>query len=170
MDNPWTTAYNHAQDTAWFADTTPQWPAAEGTVWLHADAPWELSTTVQSGDATSVQDRRSTSQPSSPDATEPHSATGAYLSDHQPRDSPDDDPVPDAILPNVASVGSVSDEKDPRTALNPPDDDWGTAWTTAPSSEISPKETQPPDQWEAARQEKKKLSRAVVRLLYKRTL
>lgn len=149
MDNPWATADDHAQETCWFADTT-QWPAAERTVWLQDLQP--------SGDATSLQDRRDTSQSPSPVATEPHSPTGARGSL---------DPVPDAILPNVAPVASVSDEKD---SLNPPNDDWGTAWTTAPSSEISSEETQPPDQWEAARQEKEKLDCAVVRLLYKRTL
>ncbi|KAI9461478.1 hypothetical protein HD554DRAFT_1512315 [Boletus coccyginus] len=104
---------------------------ADTTQWPAAERTVWLQDLQPSGDATSLQDRRA-------------------------RDSLD--PVPDAILPNVAPVASVSDEKD---SLNPPNDDWGTAWTTAPSSEISPEETQPPDQRVAARQEKEKLDCAV---------
>lgn len=58
---------------------------------------------------------------------------------------------PDDPIPNVEVVNDA------------PDDDWGI-------SDTDPKETQPPDQWEAARQEKEKLTRAVVRHLHIHTL
>jgi hypothetical protein len=84
-------------------------------------------------------------------AEEPRSAS---VSPSPPRDSLD--PVPettDAIL---------RDEEDLEL-----DEDWAMAWGTTPASETK---TQPPDKWEAARQEKEKLNAAVVRHLYKRTL
>ena len=116
------------------------------------------------------QDQRATSH-LPVDAAEPHSAS---VSDHQPVRpiSPlcgSSDPVSetnDAILHNnMASVSSLSVNDDVQTTLDPPDHDWSTAWATASPSDTNPKQTQHLDQWEAARQEKEKLNRVVVRHL-----
>lgn len=189
MDNPWTSAWDnhtgHPQeaDIAWSAaDTTPQWPATRGTVWLQGVTPWDSSTTVQSQDMTSeqdiTQDQRGFSQLSSPSVLEPSCATGASVSDNQvarlaspPRGAFYSAPeISDATLHNIASVAHASDEENIEVAFNPSGDDWGVAWGTIPSPEANPKETQPPDRWEVARQEKEKFNRAVVRHLYQRTL
>ncbi|KAH0836589.1 hypothetical protein J3R83DRAFT_8289 [Lanmaoa asiatica] len=170
-NNPWDEA--DIAISSWSPDTSPTWPTtvtSAGQVWLQGDAPWDPSTIVPESQDSSeqditAQDQRGISQLSSLAVTEP-SATGASVLDHRvarstPSSSDSFDPVPettDAVLHNIASVARVSDEEDLGAA---PDNDWGMAWGNTPSSEANPKETQPPDQWEVARQEKEKLNRAV---------
>lgn len=182
MDNPWANAWDNPPEKK-SAPWNPQeawseWPATGGSVWLQGDAPWDPSTAVESQDTseqdTTTQDQPAISQLPSPTVTEPSSATDASVSDHQVTRSPSPprDSLPetsDATPHTTPSVARASVEEDLEVALNPPNDDWGVAWGTTPS-EANPKETQPPDQWEAARREKENLNRAVVRRLYKYTL
>jgi len=51
---------------------------------------------------------------------------------------------------------------DPIAVSTQDDDDWGVAWAESSSQEVSVRTEEPPDEWEAARQEKEKLNRAVV--------
>lgn len=51
---------------------------------------------------------------------------------------------------------------DPITVSTEDGDEWGAAWAETPSEEASVNTEEPPDEWEAARQEKEKLNRAVV--------
>ncbi|KAG8220875.1 hypothetical protein J3R82DRAFT_2372 [Butyriboletus roseoflavus] len=184
MDNPWANAWDNPPeknsspwksqetDTAW-----SEWPATGGTDWLQGDAPWDPSTdALQSQDMTleqdiTTQDQSGISQLPSLTVSEPTSATHASVSDLQvqvarstspPRDSfyPVPETTSDTTPHNIASVARASVEENIEAPLNPPDSDWGVGWGTTPS-EANPKETQPPDQWEAARQEKEKLNRAV---------
>lgn len=51
---------------------------------------------------------------------------------------------------------------DPIAVSTEDDDDWGAAWAETSPQEASVSTEEPPDEWEAARQEKEKLNRAVV--------
>lgn len=56
---------------------------------------------------------------------------------------------------------------DPISLSDTPNDDWGTTWGIASSSETN---LLPPDQWEAPHQEEESPARAEVRSLCNRTL
>ncbi|KAF8449108.1 hypothetical protein L210DRAFT_3523906 [Boletus edulis BED1] len=136
MDNPWATTWdNHDQD----------WPATRDKAWLQGDASWDTAHTQ--------------------DASSDDLASGDSVSDHQsarstspPRDPSDTvSETTDASVGTVMSVASISDEENLDT-VTAPEDDWAAPWGSIPTN---PRETQPPDQWEAARQEKEKLNRAV---------
>ncbi|KAG9312912.1 hypothetical protein JVU11DRAFT_6345 [Chiua virens] len=155
MDNPWATSWDENQST--LSSSTSKWPPPAGTVWQQgcSDPPWESNTV----DTTSEQDERGVSP--EPDA--------ASVSDHQLSRPPSpsagsSDPVPDstdATLHDAAPGTPASVKKGTVAIINPSDNGWTAAWGTTSPSEPETEATQPPDQWETARQEKEKLNRAV---------
>ncbi|KIL00756.1 hypothetical protein PAXRUDRAFT_129106 [Paxillus rubicundulus Ve08.2h10] len=166
MNNPWATSceppehYTHDQETdiglpSWSSDNTTQWlePArADGVLWessAHDTHAWAPST--YDGIALSLNHEKSHSTPPLQDSCDAvHEGTDAG-------------PLVRLASSSRASEPAV-DELDAwaeSTMLSASDDEWGTAWTTVPSSEGKQEAGQPPDEWETARQEREKLNRAV---------
>lgn len=164
----------HTNDTQWSSSTHeddgPLWTssAVEEHVW--APSTYDKITISRSASTSdSPPDVHDSNTPSpSPEAqdiqygtpTEYHSALSSQK---------DTDIVPHTDVPGGApapvSPSNEDDEPDAwedSTILNGPDDEWASAWNATPDSPEKQEGTQPPDEWETARQEKEKLNRAVV--------
>ncbi|KAI6149705.1 hypothetical protein BKA82DRAFT_23672 [Pisolithus tinctorius] len=62
--------------------------------------------------------------------------------------------------PTALEADDESDTWEDPTLLAGPDDEWASAWSSAPP-QGEPEEIQPPDEWETAQQAKEKFNRAV---------
>lgn len=184
---------------SWSTDNTTRWPEPtlpDGVLWgssvhnAHAWAPSTYDRIILSRAKTPEQDIALQDEEAGPTASassspEPQSVPEIPSPvDHQ--EAPSTPPLHDSCdagpLARLASSSRASEPEDNEleddepdawaesTLLSAPDDEWGTAWTTVPSSESKEEVEQPPDEWETARQEKEKLNRAVVRHLPKRVV
>ncbi|KAF8845200.1 hypothetical protein BDN67DRAFT_552402 [Paxillus ammoniavirescens] len=170
---------------SWSADNTTRWPEptpADGVLWgssVHDTHAWARSTydrIILSRATTPEQDIALQDEEAGPTASassspEPQSVPEIRLPvNHEgaPSTPPLHDSCDAGPLARLASSSRASGPEDDEpdawaesTLLSAPDDEWGAAWTTVPSSESKEELGQPPDEWETARQVKEKLNRAV---------